>query len=79
MSHQQEEVRLSPVVQSSSRAAAPEQRLKFEVDSAFQLELRRRVDEYFRTTGRRQRDCGQMYVKTAILVATFTGSYELLV
>jgi linoleoyl-CoA desaturase len=44
-----------------------------------QLELRRRVDEYFRATGRRQRDCWQMYVKTAILVAAFAGSYVLLV
>ena len=43
--------------------------LKFATDSAFQLELRRRVDEYFRVTGRRQRDCWQMYLKTAILLA----------
>ena len=53
--------------------------LKFGDDNAFQLELRRRVEEYFRTTGRRQRDCWQMYVKTAILLAGFAGSYLLLV
>jgi linoleoyl-CoA desaturase len=53
--------------------------LKFGTDRAFQLEVRRRVDEYFRTTGRRQRDCWQMYVKTAILIASLTVSYLLLV
>jgi linoleoyl-CoA desaturase len=54
-------------------------RLEFENDHAFQLELRRRVEEYFRTTGRRQRDCWQMYVKTAILMASFVGLYVVLV
>jgi len=53
--------------------------LKFGNDQTFQLEVRRRVDEYFRTTGRRQRDCWQMYLKTAILVASFTVLYALLV
>ena len=61
------------------RAAAPGRSLKFGNDSTFQLELRRRVEEYFRTTGRRQRDCWQMYLKTAILLAGFAGSYALLV
>jgi linoleoyl-CoA desaturase len=54
-------------------------RPKFGNDRAFQRELRRRVEEYFRTTGRRQRDCWQMYVKTAILVASFGVLYVLLV
>jgi linoleoyl-CoA desaturase len=54
-------------------------RPKFRNDHAFQRELRRRVEEYFRTTGRRQRDCWQMYVKTVILVATFGVLYVLLV
>ncbi len=53
--------------------------LKFGTNSAFQLELRRRVDEYFRATGRRQRDCWQMYLKTAILIAGLAVSYLLLV
>src|SRR5712692_7133966 len=77
MTHQQE-VRASPAGQPV-RAAAPGRSLKFGHDNAFQLELRRRVAEYFRTTGRRQRDCWQMYVKTAILLAGFAGSYVLLV
>jgi linoleoyl-CoA desaturase len=58
---------------------SPGSRLKFANDNGFQLELRRRVEEYFRTTGRRQRDCWQMYLKTAILGACFAVSYVLLV
>jgi linoleoyl-CoA desaturase len=46
---------------------------------AFQLELRRRVAEYFWATGRRERDCWPMYVKTAILLTGFAGAYGLLV
>src|SRR3972149_1171070 len=38
-----------------------------------------RVDEVCLATGRRQRDCWQMYVKTAILLAGFAVSYVLLV
>src|SRR2546427_2767740 len=57
----------------------PRQQLKFADGNAFQLELRRRVEEYFRTTGRRPRDCWQMYLKTAILLAGFAVSYTLLV
>ena len=53
--------------------------LKFASDSAFQLELRRRVDAFFLATGRRQRDCWQMYVKTAVFLAGFAVSYWLLV
>jgi len=54
-------------------------RLKFESGSDFQAELRRRVEEYFRRSGRRQRDCWQMYLKTAILLVAFAVSYVLLV
>jgi linoleoyl-CoA desaturase len=74
----QQEVRSSPSGQFV-RAGAPGRSVKFGNDNAFQLELRRRVAEHFRTTERQQRDCWQMYVKTAILVAAFAGSYLLLV
>lgn len=74
----QQEVRAGPAGQHV-RAVTPGRSLKFANDNAFQIELRRRVDEYFRTTGWRQRDCWQMYVKTAILAAGFAGSYLLLV
>jgi linoleoyl-CoA desaturase len=52
---------------------------KFGGSGAFQVTLRQRVEEYFRRTGRRQRDCWQMYLKTAILLALFAASYGLLV
>jgi linoleoyl-CoA desaturase len=57
----------------------PRQQPKFANGNAFQLELRRRVEEYFRTTGRRPRDCWQMYLKTAIFLAGFAVLYTLLV
>jgi linoleoyl-CoA desaturase len=53
--------------------------LKFGTNRAFQLEVRRRIDEYFRATGRRQRDCWQMYLKTAIIIAALAIAYLLLV
>jgi linoleoyl-CoA desaturase len=53
--------------------------LKFAGNNDFQIEVRRRIDEFFRSTGRRQRDCPQMYLKTAILLACFSASYVLLV
>ena len=52
---------------------------KFPSDSAFYVELRRRVDEYFATTGRSKRDCRPMYRKTAIILSWFAASYCLLV
>src|ERR671912_382276 len=57
----------------------PQSRLTFGRDNAFHKELRRRVDEYFSSSGRRRRDCPEMYLKTAIILAVFSGSYLLLV
>jgi len=54
-------------------------RPKFSGSTEFQVELRRRVDEFFQQTGRKARDCPQMYVKTAIILAVFGLSYALLV
>ena len=63
----------------ASRTVEPATRLKFGKNDGFQVELRRRVDAFFRSTGRRQRDCWQMYLKTAIIVVCFAASYVLLV
>ena len=54
-------------------------RLQFGKDNAFQVELQRRVDEYFRSTGLRKRDCWQMYLKTALVLACFATCYAMLV
>jgi linoleoyl-CoA desaturase len=62
-----------------AQAEAPTRTLSFGRDTAFQLALRQRVAEYFDTTGQRQRDCWQMYAKTAILLVGFALLYVLLV
>jgi linoleoyl-CoA desaturase len=54
-------------------------RLKFAGNAAFQIELRRRADEYFRTSGLHERDCWQMYLKTAIILVGFAAFYVTLV
>src|SRR6266508_4498928 len=53
--------------------------LKFGTSDEFYRELRRRVERYFTSTGQRQRDCPQMYLKTALIFGWFAASYVLLV
>ena len=53
--------------------------LRFGVSDGFYAEVRRRVDHYFRGTGRKPRDSPQMYVKTALILGWFAASYVLLV
>lgn len=64
---------------SPSPTPAHSSALKFTGPNAFQVELRRRVDEYFTRTGRPRRDCPQMYLKTFILAGLFVLSYVMLV
>ncbi len=52
---------------------------KFAKNLDFETEVRRRVNDYFRRSGRRQRDCWQMYLKTGILIAFLAATYVLLV
>lgn len=54
-------------------------KLKFGKADNFQIELRRRVEEFFQTTGRRQRDCPRMYAKTGIILSVYAAAYVLLV
>lgn len=56
-----------------------DERLKFDGDNSFHRELRRRVEAEFRRSGTRQRDSAQMYLKTAVILATFALSYAGLV
>jgi len=60
---------------ASDPTAAP----KFGARGEFFKVLRERVDDYFSTSGQRQRDCPRMYVKTAVILAWFAASYVLLV
>ena len=57
------------------REKEPAGTLKFGKNTGFQIELRRRVDEFFANSDRKERDCPQMYVKTAILLFSFWGLY----
>ena len=50
-------------------------KLKFSGNEGFFVELKRRVDAYFRETGKQRRDCWQMYLKTAMIVSWFVASY----
>src|SRR4029079_17183518 len=54
-------------------------RPKFPADTGFLPEVRRRVTDYFRRTGRRERDQPAMYLKTATIMAWLGGSWALLV
>jgi linoleoyl-CoA desaturase len=71
------------VLQNSSAKTlarkAPSERLQFGEDRSFQVELRRRVDDFFKSSGRPQVDNWQMYVKSIIILAWFLTSYVLLV
>jgi len=53
--------------------------VKFGTHNELQAALKQRVDEFFVTTGRSRRDVPQMYLKTAILLASFVALYVLLV
>ncbi len=64
-----------PQVVSQRRPASP----RFGVDDRFRRELRRRVDHYFTTTGRRPRDCWPMYLKSAVVLALAAAVYTCLV
>ena len=53
--------------------------LKFNGNTDFQTELRRRMDEHFRTMGRPQRGGWRMYLKSGIILSCFFLSYIALV
>lgn len=53
--------------------------LKFASGDRFLPELRRRVDQYFTSSGRRPRDCPSMYLKTALILGWLGASYVALV
>lgn len=53
-------------------------RVTFGGTGEFQAELKRRVDEYFRRTGKPRRDSPQMYIKAGIILSCFAATYALL-
>jgi len=54
-------------------------RLRFSGNNAFHAEIKRRVKNHLRETGRSERSCPEMYFKTAIILASFASAYVLLV
>lgn len=69
---------MGSAVQAASFAEAIH-RPKFTGHSDFQTALRKRVDDYFRRTGKSPRDCLAMYLKTAIILGSMAACYILLV
>jgi linoleoyl-CoA desaturase len=72
-----------PSARSASSAHSPagvaaRRRLGYSADKAFQLQLHRRVDDYFRGGGHRRRDIVQWYIKAASILFLFSVSYALL-
>lgn len=63
----------------ADKARSSKKKVRFDKDKGFQVELGRRVDEFFEQSGRRKRDCPEMYLKTAILIGSFATFYWLLV
>lgn len=72
----QERNEFRPFVSSQEKESA--KKLKFAKNSGFQTELRQRVDELFQSNILKERDCPQMYAKTAILLLSFFGIYAVL-
>jgi linoleoyl-CoA desaturase len=68
----------SPSV-SEPPAADRVPRPKFPRDTGFQAALNHRVSDYFQATGRRPRDCWQMYLKSILILAWCVTTYTLLV
>ncbi len=54
-------------------------RLQFAENNEFKIELQRRVDEFFRQTGRSLRDSPVMYFKSIVILSVFVLTYILLV
>lgn len=55
------------------------QKIKFGSADRFMRTVKGRVDRYFQFTGRSPRDCGEMYLKTALILLWWAASYTLLV
>jgi linoleoyl-CoA desaturase len=72
-----EPLRMNAIPVAPSPAPAPGG-LKFQSPDDFRQALRRGVDEYFATPGRQQRDCWQMYLKSAVVLGWCAAAYGLL-
>lgn len=53
-------------------------KVRFTTNTDFEKVLRKRVNQYFSETGKRKRDCPEMYIKTVLVLAWTILSYSLL-
>lgn len=70
---------VSVATECAGGAADHSTALKFGHNEGFLTTLRQRVEHYFAETGRSKRDCPQMYLKTAVILAWCCTSWALLV
>jgi linoleoyl-CoA desaturase len=68
-----------PAVAVSPSTIMPATKVRFGRESGFHSDLKARVDAYFEQTGRSERDVPAMYLKTAMILAWFAGSWALMV
>lgn len=61
-----------------SAMLGPLEKLHFGDDRTFQIELRRRVDAFLKSSGRSQTGGWQMYLKSIVILASFAASYLML-
>lgn len=66
-------------MQEQPQTGARPVQVRFGHGGAFFDDLRRQVDVYFEGSGRRRRDLPAMYLKTAVILGWFVGSWVLLV
>jgi len=63
----------------ADRPSAYAGKIKFAGDSGFHADLKARVEDYFRRSGRSPRGGARMYLKTAVILLWLAASYALLV
>ncbi len=63
---------------ASGSADQSQPRIKFQGDDPFYRDVKARVARYFEMTGRREHDCPQTYLKSAIIITWVATSYLLL-
>jgi linoleoyl-CoA desaturase len=66
---------VSPAAATAASSDPSARKLKFENDSGFHAEIKRRVHQYFTSTGLSPRGSPRMYLKTAAILLWFGASY----
>src|SRR5262245_25018638 len=70
---------LPPMSSAVASSNPPAAKVKFAGPDQFHEDIKRRVERYFSMTGKKQRGPISMYIKAAVLLTWFIGSYIALV